>query len=202
MLDPSSLRLIAITDNLRDDVKGLLVRAAAVARGGATIVHVRLPDEPPRTLLRTARALREAISLPIILHDRVDVALAAGASGVHLSPVELPPAVVRRHVPDNFVIGVSASNEEELARSDGADYVGIGPVFSSRPGDASALGTARLASLVERCGLPVVAIGGITAETAPAAISAGACGVAVLSAIFAAADPERATRAIRSAIGT
>jgi thiamine-phosphate pyrophosphorylase len=192
---------MAITDNLRDGTHGLVERALAVSRGGATMVHLRLPDEPPRTLMKTARALRDAVPLPIIIHDRVDVALAAGVAGVHLSPVELPPSVVRSHVPDGFIIGVSASNEEEIERVKGADYVGIGPVFSHRPGDAAVLGTARLASLIQCCGLPTVAIGGITAETASAAMSVGACGVAVLSAIFAAADPEGATRAIRSAIG-
>lgn len=201
MIDPSLLRLIAITDNLRDGVEGLLKRATAVARGGATMVHLRLPDEPPRTLVRVARTLAESLPVPVIVHDRVDVALAAGVAGVHLSPVELPASAVRPHVPAHFVIGVSAATDDDMERIEGADYVGVGPVFSSRPGDAAALGTARLGGLVQMCGLPTVAIGGITEATAAAAISAGACGVAVLSAIFAAVDPERATRAIRSAIG-
>jgi len=202
MIDPSLLRLIAITDNLRDGVDGLLVRAKSVTRGGATMVHLRLPDEPPRTLVRVARVMREELPVPVIVHDRVDVALAARVAGVHLSPVELPPSAVRAHVPNGFIIGVSAATEDDVQRVAGADYVGVGPVFGNRPGDVAVLGTARLAELVRKCGLPTVAIGGINESTAASAVSAGACGVAVLSAIFAAGDPERATRAIRSAIGT
>jgi thiamine-phosphate pyrophosphorylase len=202
MIDPSLLRLIAITDNLRDGVDGLLTRALSVARGGASMVHLRLPDEPPRTLVKVARAMREALPVPVMVHDRVDVAIAARAAGVHLSPVELSPGAVRPHVPNGFIIGVSAATDDDARRVAGADYVGVGPVFGNRPGDAAVLGTTRLAGLVRLCGLPTVAIGGINEATAPAAMSAGACGVAVLSAIFAAGDPERATRAIRSAIGT
>ena len=201
MIDPALLRLIAITDNLRDGVDGLLTRAMSVTRGGATMVHLRLPDEPPRTLVRVARAMRDALPVPVIVHDRVDVALAARVAGVHLSPVELSPSAVRPHVPEGFVIGVSAATLDDVQRVEGADYVGVGPVFGNRPGDVAVLGTTRLADLVRQCGVPTIAIGGINEATASSAISAGACGVAVLSAIFAAGDPERATRAIRSAIG-
>jgi len=202
VFDPTVLKLVAITDDVRDGRDGLVARARAAARGGATMIQVRLKDADARTQVEVARALVHALPVPVLVNDRVDVALAAGAAGVHVGADDLPVAAVRRITPPAFIVGASVGCDAEVDGARGADYVGIGPVFSSRPGDASVLGTARLASLVERCGLPVVAIGGITADTAPAAISAGACGVAVLSAIFAAADPERATRAIRSAIGT
>jgi thiamine-phosphate pyrophosphorylase len=199
VLDPDSLRLIAITDNLRDGVAGLLARALAAERGGVTMVHLRLPDETPRMMVRVARALLDVVSVPVLVHDRVDVALAAGAHGVHLSAREPAPAVLRRVVPPGFVIGVSVGDVSELTRAAGADYLGVGPVFASRPGESTVLGMEGLSDLARRATCPVVAIGGISPSTLPEALRAGAKGAAVLSALFAAADPESAARALRGA---
>jgi thiamine-phosphate pyrophosphorylase len=199
MFDPAVLRLVAVTDSLRDGIDGLAGRAAAVVRGGATMVHLRLQNESPRTLVAVARALRLAVpGVPLLVNDRTDVALAADADGVHVGTDGLSPAALRRVVPARFVIGASLGMDDDVARVAGADYVGVGPVFGAG-GATDALGVAGVTELCARCGLPVVAIGGITPENAARVRAAGACGVAAISALFGASDPSRAARALRSA---
>lgn len=202
MFDPAALELVAITDSLRDGIDGLAARAAAAVRGGATMLHLRLQDESPRTLVEAARALRRAApSVPLIVNERADVALAAEAEGVHVGSDGVSPAALRRVVPARFIIGVSVAADDEIARAAGADYVGIGPVFVAGRGSITpALGVARFAELAKRCGLPAVAVGGITPETAGSVLVAGGAGVAVISALLGASDPMLAARAIRSAL--
>jgi thiamine-phosphate pyrophosphorylase len=136
------------------------------------------------------------------VNDRADVALAAGAAGVHVGVDDLSPALLRRVVPPGFIIGASVGTDDEVARSAGADYVGIGPIYvtGSKSDAGSAIGPARFGELARRCGLPAVAIGGITSETVPIVMSAGATGVAVISALFGASDPTQAAREIRVAL--
>ena len=200
MFDPRVLRLVAVTDSLRDGIGGLAGRAAEIVRGGATMVHLRLQNESPRTLVEVARALRAAVpAVPLLVNERADVALAAGADGVHVGSDGVSAAALRRVVPERFIIGASLDVGDDLGRVEGADYVGIGPVFAA--GSATeALGVDRVAELCERCGLPVVAIGGITPENAAQVRAAGARGVAAISALFGAADPLRAARELRSAL--
>ncbi|HEX5075180.1 MAG TPA: thiamine phosphate synthase [Gemmatimonadaceae bacterium] len=200
---PDSLRLVAITDDLRDGIDGLRGRAAAAVRGGATMIQLRLKDLDPRDLLLAARAL-VSLPVPVIVNDRADVALAAGAAGAHVGVGDVPAQALRRVVPPGFIIGASVGTDDEAASSAGADYVGIGPVFptSTRTDVGVALGLTELARLVQRTGLPAVAIGGINASNYREALGAGACGIAVIRAIFAAPDPERAARELSSASGT
>jgi thiamine-phosphate pyrophosphorylase len=202
VIDAAALRLVAITDSLRDGIDGLAERAAAAVLGGATMVQLRLPDESPRTLAEAARALRRAVhTVPLLVVDRADVALAAGADGVHVASDGIVPAALRRVVPDGFIIGVSVGTDDDVARVAGADYAGIGPVFTAAgAGAGMAIGVARFRTLAERCGVPAVAIGGIVPETVGAVLAAGASGVAVISALFGAADPMLAARALRSAL--
>jgi thiamine-phosphate pyrophosphorylase len=204
VFDPESLKLIAITDDSRDDSSALLARVAAAVRGGATMVQLRLKDENPRTIVEVASALLATLprAVPLVINDRLDVALASGAAGVHLGADDLPVAAARRIAPPGFVIGASVGSDAEVAGSRGADYVGIGPVYATgSKADAGAkIGVAELARLAALCALPAVAIGGIDASNAREAIDAGANGVAVISAIFGARDPEAAARAIRAAI--
>jgi thiamine-phosphate pyrophosphorylase len=196
VFDPAVLRLVAVTDSLRDGIDGLAGRAAAVVRGGATMVHLRLQNESPRTLVEVARALRLAVpGVPLLVNDRADIALAADADGVHVGTDGLSPAALRRVVPARFVIGASLGMDDDVARLAGADYVGVGPVFGAG-GTTDALGVERVTELCERCRLPVVAIGGITPENAARVRSAGACGVAAISALFGATDPMLAARAL------
>ena len=202
---PSSdtLRLVAITDDLRDGIDGLAARAAAAVRGGATMIQLRLEDADSRDLLAAARAL-VALRVPVIVNDRADVALAAGAAGVHLGSEDLPVSAVRRIAPPGFVIGASVGSDDDVAIAAGADYVGIGPVFATtdRAGSGFALGVAEFERLARRTGLPTIAIGGIDVTNCRDALGAGAVGVAVIRAIFAARDPEAAARALSSAIGS
>jgi thiamine-phosphate pyrophosphorylase len=202
VFDPEVLRLVAVTDSLRDGVDGLAERAAAAVRGGVTMLHLRLHDESPRTLVEAARALRLAApGVPLLVSDRADVAIAADADGVHVGSEELSPAALRRVVPARFIIGVSVGSDDDVACAAGADYVGIGPVFATggTTGAGVAIGIARFRELAERCRLPSVAIGGISTENVGAVLAAGASGIAVISALFGAVDPMRAARALRSA---
>jgi thiamine-phosphate pyrophosphorylase len=203
MLDPRILRLVAITDDAEDRRATLVDRVAAAVRGGATSVQVRLKTVAPREVVEITRAIMKVVPVPVIVNDRADIALAAGAAGVHVGEADLPVAAIRRFAPTDFIIGASLGSEAELANAKDADYVGIGPVFGSdSKNDAgSAIGVAgfeRLAKLVE---VPAVAVGGITADRALQITVHGATGVAVINSIFSAEDPERATREIAAAIG-
>ena len=204
MFDPESLKLLAITDDLRDGREGLVKRAAAAVRGGATMIQLRLKDENARSMVEVATALLAELpaNVPLIINDRVDVALAAGAAGVHLGTDDMPVAAARRIAPPGFVIGASVGSDSEVANSPGADYVGIGPVFAtgSKPDAGSAIGSAELARLAELCALPAVAIGGINTSNVREVMTAGARGAAVISAVFHAHDPEAAARAMRLAM--
>lgn len=203
MFDPETLTLLIITDDLRDGMAGLVARAAAAVRGGATMVQLRLKDADARTQVEVARALIAALPVPVIVNDRADVALAAGAAGVHVGADDLPVAALRRIAPAGFIIGASVGSEEEAERAAGADYVGIGPVYgtASKADAGDAIGVEGFTRLLARCRAPAVAIGGIDASNAGAVISAGARGIAVIRAVMRAPAPEEAARAIRSAIG-
>jgi thiamine-phosphate pyrophosphorylase len=201
--DPQIVRLIAITDSLRDGPRGLALRAAAAVAGGATMLQLRLKEESARSLVEIARTIQAmAPDVPLIINDRADVALAAGAAGVHVGVDDLSPALLRRIVPPGFIIGASVGSDDEVARAAGADYVGVGPVFAtgSKADAGAAIGAERFGELARRCALPAVAIGGITSERVPDVLAAGAAGIAVISALFGAPDPTIAARALRDAL--
>ena len=203
MLDPQILRLVAITDDAEDRRATLVDRVAAAVRGGATSVQVRLKSAAPREVVEVTRGIIARVSVPVIVNDRADIAMAAGAAGVHVGEADLPVAAIRRFAPSEFIIGASLGSDAEVANAKDADYVGIGPVFGSESksdaGNAIGVnGFERLKALVDH---PAVAVGGITAERAMQIVVHGAVGVAVINAIFSAEDPEQATREIASAIG-
>jgi thiamine-phosphate diphosphorylase len=203
MLDPKILRLVAITDDAEDRRQDLIDRVAAAVRGGATSVQVRLKTAPPREVVEITRKIMRAVPVPVIVNDRADIALAAGAAGVHVGEADLPVVAIRRFAPEGFIIGASLGSDAELANAKDGDYVGIGPVYGSDSkadaGDAIGVaGFKRLAALVPH---PAVAVGGITADRALQITLEGAIGVAVINAIFKAHDPETATREIAAAIG-
>lgn len=203
MIEPRALELHAITDNLRDGIDGLVSRARAARRGGASMIHVRLADESARTVVEVARALVTAVDAPVVVYRRVDVAIAAGAAGVHLAVDDVSVSDVRRIAGHEFVIGRSAGSEEELRRAATADYVAIGPVFSvGETRRERVLGLSEFERLARLTAVPVIAIGGITSATAGQVVRAGAAGVALISGIFGSGDPENATREVRSAIET
>ena len=203
MLDPKILRLVAITDDAEDKRATLVERVAAAVKGGATSVQVRLKGATPREVVSITRQLVTTVSVPVIVNDRADIALAAGAAGVHVGEADLPVPAIRRFAPQGFIVGASLGTNAELENAKVADYVGIGPIFGSdsKSDAGSAIGIDGFRKLAALCELPAIAVGGITAETAAQIIGAGAAGIAVINAIFKGVDPESATRQLVAAIG-
>jgi thiamine-phosphate pyrophosphorylase len=203
MLDPKILRLVAITDDAEDQRSTLVDRVAAAVRGGATSVQVRLKRASPREVVEIVRAIMTKVPVPVIVNDRADIALAAGAAGVHVGEADLPVSAIRRFAPANFIIGASLGGDAELANAREADYVGIGPLFTTGSKDdaGKAIGIEGFTKLAGLSGRPAVAVGGLNLESAVQVMAAGAAGVAVVNAIFRADDPERAARSLAAAIG-
>src|SRR3989475_630422 len=178
------LRLMVITDAAL--LKGRSVvdacRRAVAGGAGATMVQVRMKDAPPRDTLALARALVGALSVPVIVNDRVDVALAAGAAGAHLGQDDPPLDRLRPHLPHGFVLGISVGSPAEAARVGAwpADYWSVGPCFATgNKADAGTpLGPEGFAALARLApaGLPVIAIGGISPAHIGALAKAGAAG--------------------------
>ncbi len=171
---------------------------AAVA-GGATAVQLRQKEGRTRDFVDEARTLLpelRARGIPLIVNDRVDVAMAVGADGVHVGQEDMEPRDVRRLVGDTMIVGLSITSVEEARFADPAivDYAGVGPIFAT-PSKADAAPPMGLDGTREACRLlrmPAVAIGGINAANAGGVIAAGVDGVSVISAICGADDPERA----------
>ena len=200
-------RLYLVTD--RDLAGGRpleeIVRESAAA--GVTAVQLREKSGSTRQFLEQASALRRAateLSIPLIINDRVDVALACGADGVHLGQSDMQCALARRIVGKEMIIGVSVSTAGEAveAEADGADYLGVGPLFAtSTKADAlPATGLSLLSTIRGAVRVPLVGIGGINYKNCGDVIRAGADGVAVVSAIISGADPGAAARALRTEI--
>jgi len=205
-MDPAALRLYLVADP--DHVTGDLVATVASAiMGGVTMVQLRAKSLSDREHLALAAALVERCAhddVPLIVNDRVDIALASGASGVHLGVDDLPLAAARTLAGAGFLIGSSPETDEQIesAARAGADYLGIGPVYGTRTkSDAgNALGLSELARRCAIAPLPVVGIGGITSDGATDVIHAGAAGIAVVSAILAANDPQAAAWRLRRSV--
>jgi thiamine-phosphate pyrophosphorylase len=192
-----------VTDDLVVGGRDLVALALAAERGGVTSVQLRLKHATPREQVATARALAVALRVPLLVNDRPDVAIAAGAAGVHVGRGDLPPLLARRVLPDAMILGVSVGAPEEALTAGAGDYWGIGPWrASATKGDAgTAIGAQAFAELVRGSGgRPCVAIGGITPEDAAAVLGAGACGVAVVSGILGADDVEAAAQRYAAAL--
>lgn len=200
--DHSWLSLVAVTDEPGENDDGFVETVLAAVRGGATSVQLRAKSVGSGRMVELTRAIVQRVNVPIIVNDRADIAIAGGAAGVHLGADDLPIERVRAFAPPGFIIGASVGSEAELGAARGADYVGVGPVYATgSKGDAGpAIGIAEMARLIRASGCPGIGIGGINAQNARAVISAGASGVAVLSAIFATTDVEAAARVIRRAL--
>jgi thiamine-phosphate pyrophosphorylase len=201
------LRLLAILDPAVLGRRDLVAAALAAQAGGATAIQLRMKHASARELLEAAQRLQAALTVPLFVNDRADVAWAAGAAGVHVGAEDLPPAELRRVAPRPFRIGVSVGSPEEAAAVAGAevDYWSVGSVFatSTKPDAGPPIGIAGFRALraLAPSGMPVIAIGGIDASRAAELIAAGAAGVAVISAIFAEEDIEGAARKLREAVG-
>ncbi|MFW6000265.1 MAG: thiamine phosphate synthase [Halorubrum sp.] len=182
---------------------------AAALDGGIDVVQLRDKETGARERYETGLRLRELTAeagVPLIVNDRIDLAAAVDADGVHLGQSDLPVAVARDRLGESAVVGVSASTVEraEAAEAAGADYLGVGAVYGTDSkdvsGDRNGIGTDRIAAVADAVEIPVIGIGGIDAGNAAPVVEAGATGVAVLSAITAAEDPEAAAAALRAAV--
>lgn len=203
ILAPAILgRLHVITDEVLQTRYSHAEIAALVARGGADTVQYR--EKRPRLtreLIADAAAVVKACAAngaSCIVDDRTDVAAAVGAHGIHLGRDDLPPPVARRLLGPDALIGGTANSIAEARKvwQLPIDYLGVGPVYGtqSKANPAPVLGIEQLRTIVAECPVPVIAIGSITAERVPEVLDTGAYGVAVISAITCASDPEVAAR--------
>jgi thiamine-phosphate pyrophosphorylase len=196
-----------ITDRAAAGGRAIPEVVQAALRGGATVVQLREKVGSARELIALGRALHaatQAAGVPLIVNDRVDVALAIEAEGVHVGVDDMPVSLARRLLGPGRLVGYSPDTLEGALQGqrEGADYLGIGDLFGTptKPDAGEPIGLEGLAAVVGTVSIPVVAIGGITAENAAAAVRAGAAGVAVISAVMGAADPEAAARRLRRAV--
>lgn len=206
------LRLNAIIDPERSGGHGLLDLARAAAAGGATLVQLRDKKSDTRAMVETAQAIKAALApfnVGFVVNDRIDVALAAAAHGVHIGPDDMTPADARRLLGPEAIIGLSVKTvaEAEAAPIDLIDYAGVGGVYTtvSKQQKMSPIGTEGLAQVAGALrrrarNLLVVGIAGIDADNAAAVIAAGADGVAVISALSGSRDPAAAARALREIV--
>ena len=207
-IDVASLRLCLVTDRGLAGGRSLVEIAAAAARGGATMVQLREKEATTRAFLDEARALKaalEPLGVALAINDRLDIALAVDADGLHVGQGDMPVAEARRLMGPGKFIGLSITAVEQVLRPDAeaADYLGVGPIYMQQTkADAAAPlgveGLRRARSLTRK---PIVAIGGLTPENSAPALAAGADGLAVVSAIVAAADPEAAARRFAALFG-
>jgi thiamine-phosphate diphosphorylase len=187
-----------VTDDRLVAGRDLVALARAAVGGGAGSVQLRLKDATAREQVALARAVVAALEVPVLVNDRPDIAIAAGAAGVHLGADDVPVTLARRIAPPGFVVGASVGSAEEAKMAGGADYWGIGPwrVTSTKADAGAALGPDAFARLAALAGdRPCVAIGGVRPDDALAVRGAGGGGMAVAGGILAAADPERAAAA-------
>ncbi len=192
------LRLMLVTDDRLVQGRDLIALALAAERGGVTSVQLRLKQPEARELAQLVRGLMQALTVPVLVNDRPDVALATGAAGIHLGPDDMPVELVRRIAPPGFIIGASVGSDAEAGKASAADYWGIGPWRdTATKGDAgTGLGTQGFQRLVALAkGKPCIAVGGVGPEDVPIVIAAGGGGVAVVSGILGVDDVEAAARA-------
>jgi thiamine-phosphate pyrophosphorylase len=199
------LRVYLVADP--DHVRGEFVpMVAAAVRGGVTAVQLRCKERTDREILSLAKELRTLTSMNnamFLINDRLDIALACGADGLHLGVDDLPLAHAHRIAP-HLVLGYSPETDDqaELAASLGAGYLGVGPVFgtATKPDAGDAIGLETISRRVRLAGIPVIGIGGITPRNSASVLGAGAVGVAVVSAISMNDDPEAAARSFIDSI--
>lgn len=191
-----------VTDDGCLQGRALLDCVREALEGGVTLVQYRAKTASSAEMYAEAqelKALCDSFKVPLIINDRLDIAMAVGAAGVHLGQDDLPCAAARKLLGEDYIIGVSAHNpaEAKAALQSGADYLGCGAVFgTATKADVKKLGTDGLAAICKAKGLPVVGIGGVTADNYREVRAAGADGAAIVSGILAQPDIRTTVRAI------
>lgn len=200
------LRLYLVVGS-HDTPAGLLETVEAALLGGVTAVQLREKSGTDLDTLRNAERLKELCAdhdAAFFMNDRLDLALSAGADGVHLGADDLPVPAARRLAGPEFAIGFSPETDTgaRSARLEGASYLGVGPVFgtSSKSDAGPAIGLSLLKRRIAVADLPVIGIGGIDASNAESVIRAGAVGIAVMSAILRASDPRTTAQQLREVV--
>jgi thiamine-phosphate pyrophosphorylase len=195
--------LYFVTDSALMSSPTIAESAALAIQGGCSVVQLREKTAGSRELYETALvalSICAEAKVPLIINDRVDIALAVDAAGVHVGQGDLPADIVRGMIGEDKIIGVSVSSVEEALRAeqDGADYLGVGAIFATetKP-DARVPGLECLRAIRSVTRLPLVAIGGINKNTVPLFSGTGVDGIAVVSAIAAAEDPKAAAAELR-----
>ena len=203
------LRLVVLTDRASAHPRDVVDVATEALRAGAPALQLRDKSSPPGDLLPVGRLLADAaraVGALFFVNDRLDLALAVGAHGVHLGGSDLPVRAARRAAPPGFLIGATAGDPvtAQAAASAGADYLGCGPVYVTHTKAAAgpAIGLPGLAAVADSVDVPVVAIGGVTPKRAPDVFQAGAAGCAAASAVMAAADPSGTVKTLLAAAPT
>jgi thiamine-phosphate pyrophosphorylase len=190
------------------DGAGAAPLCTALLDGGAQIVQLRMKGADARAMLAALEALRPICAgrAKLIVNDRLDVALAGGADGVHLGQDDLPLAAARSLAPPGFLVGISTHDEHQAraAATGGADYIGFGPVFptSTKHNPDPVVGLLRLHAVCGGVAVPVVAIGGITLAEVPRVVEAGAAAAAIISAVNRADDVTAAARRVTAAFAS
>lgn len=198
------LRLYLVTDQALTQGRALTEVVDAAVRGGATCVQLREKALDTREFVARAQALMHLLAplgVPLVINDRIDVALACGAQGVHLGQSDMPAEDARRLLPAHVFLGWSVETEDDVRRSASlpVDYLGVSPVFATptKTDTKTPWGLAGLGRVRGMTALPLVAIGGINVDNASEVVRAGADGLAVVSALCAAPDPRAAAHAFR-----
>jgi thiamine-phosphate pyrophosphorylase len=207
-LDKKTLQLYAITDrtwlddrNLRDDVQKAI-------DGGITFLQMREKSMTTDEFMQEAMAIKSLTNknnIPFVINDNIDVALEINADGVHIGQDDIPVPIARKILGNDKILGVSAHTLEQAlkAEKEGADYIGVGAIFTtSTKDDASNVSIATLKAICSSVNIPVVAIGGITADNALKLQGTGISGICVISAIFGASDIENATCKLKQVTNT
>lgn len=202
-LDPT---LYLVTDRRLAGDRSLEELIARAVKGGVTVVQLREKECSSREFYTLALGIKKILppKIPLLINDRLDIALASGASGVHLGQTDLPVEIARKLCRPEAILGLSVENLDQLKKAIRlpVDYLAISPVFltPTKTDTGPAWGLEGLAQARKMTRLPLVAIGGINESNVASVIEAGADGVAVVSAICAAPDPERAARRLREII--
>ncbi|HJK00983.1 MAG TPA: thiamine phosphate synthase [Methanocorpusculum sp.] len=198
--------LYVVTDEKLSNKRTHLEIARSAVVGGANVIQLRDKEKSSRELYRIACEIREICQNHALffVNDRLDIALAAGADGVHLGQNDLPVEAIRRIVPQNFLIGISVGTVEEalMAESSGADYVAVSPVFSTTSKEDAGVGRgiATIKEIRAAVTCPLIGIGGINRSNAAELINAGLDGVAVISAVVGSIDISTATQELSNIV--
>ncbi len=195
--------LYLVTDHRNKTDEEFLNIIEEAIKGGTSIVQLREKTASTKDFYQLALKVKEITTrydVPLLINDRMDIALAVDSEGVHLGQDDMPADIARKIIGDDKILGVSASTVEEAikAQIDGADYIGSGAVFpTATKDDADSVSKEELKSIVDSIDIPVVAIGGITIENASELKDTGIAGFSVVSAIMSADDPKEASQKLR-----